>query len=70
MKPVAIFRHAPIEGPRYFATYLNRHHILWRVIKVNTGEVVPTDPRAVNGLVFMGGPVNVNDKLPKEESHE
>jgi hypothetical protein len=25
MKPVAIFRHSPTEGPGYFATYLERH---------------------------------------------
>ncbi len=64
MKPVAIFRHAPTEGPGYFATYLGRHDIPWQVIGVDAGEPVPADPRAWAGLVFMGGPMSVNDDLP------
>ena len=64
MKSVAIFRHAPTEGPGYFATYLERHNIPWQIIGVNAGEPVPTDPRAWAGLVFMGGPMSVNDDLP------
>jgi GMP synthase-like glutamine amidotransferase len=64
MKPVAIFRHAPTEGPGYFATVLDRHRVPWRVIKVDAGEAVPADPRALGGLAFMGGPMSVNDDLP------
>ena len=64
MKPVAVFRHALTEGPGYFATVLDRHPIPWRLIKVDAGEAVPADPRAYSGLVFMGGPMSVNDDLP------
>lgn len=64
MNPVAIFRHAPTEGPGYFATYLDRHDIPWQVIKVDAGEPVPRDPREFAGLVFMGGPMSANDDLP------
>jgi GMP synthase-like glutamine amidotransferase len=64
MKPVAIFRHAPTEGPGYFATYLDRHRIPWRIIGVDAGEPVPPDPRVFSGLVFMGGPMSVNDDIP------
>lgn len=64
MKSVAIFRHAPTEGPGYFATYLARHSIPWQVIGLDVGEPVPADPRAWSGLVFMGGPMSVNDELP------
>jgi len=64
MKPVAIFRHVPTEGPGYFATVLDRHQVPWRVIKVDAGEAVPADPGAYSGLVFMGGPMSVNDDLP------
>ena len=64
MKPVAIFRHAPTEGPGYFAIYLDRHRIPWQIIGVDAGEAVPADPRAFSGLVFMGGPMSVNDDLP------
>ena len=64
MKPVAIFRHAASEGPGYFAAYLDRHEVPWQVIAVDRGEPVPTDPGAYGGLVFMGGPMSVNDDLP------
>jgi len=64
MKPVAVFRHAPIEGPGYFATYLGRLGTPWRVIKIDEGEAVPGNPREFSGLVFMGGPMSVNDDLP------
>jgi GMP synthase-like glutamine amidotransferase len=64
VKPIAIFRHAPIEGPGYFATYLARHGFVWRVIRIDEGEAVPDDPRDFSGLVFMGGPMSVNDDLP------
>ena len=64
MKPVAIFRHAPTEGAGYFATVLDRDRVPWQVVKVDAGEAVPADPHAFSGLVFMGGPMSVNDDLP------
>jgi len=64
MKPVAIFRHASTEGPGYFATYLTRNDVPWRVLKVDEGEEIPAIPREFSGFVFMGGPMSVNDDLP------
>lgn len=64
MKPVAIFRHSPTEGPGYFATYLDAHDIPWRLIRIDRGEAVPATPDDFSGLVFMGGPMSVNDPLP------
>ena len=64
MKPVAIFRHSPTEGPGYFATYLDAHRIPWRLIKLDEGEAVPADTKDYSGLCFMGGPMSVNDDLP------
>jgi GMP synthase-like glutamine amidotransferase len=64
MKPVAIFRHSPTEGPGYFATYLDAHGIPWRLIALDAGEAVPSGPGEFSGLVFMGGPMSVNDDLP------
>lgn len=64
MRPVAIFRHASTEGPGYFATYLSRHGIPWRMLKIDEGEAVPDDPRVFSGMAFMGGPMSVNDDLP------
>jgi GMP synthase-like glutamine amidotransferase len=64
MKPVGIFRHSPTEGPGYFATYLERRSIEWQLIGLDEGAGVPRDPRRFSGLVFMGGPMSVNDPLP------
>lgn len=64
MKPVAIFRHSPGEGPGYFATFLDRHSIPWRLFKLDEGEAVPGNPAEFSGLCFMGGAMSVNDDLP------
>ncbi|MFZ9530879.1 MAG: hypothetical protein ACO271_15005, partial [Burkholderiales bacterium] len=64
MKPIAIFRHSPTEGPTYFATYLERRNLPFREIKIDAGEVVPADASSFAGLCFMGGPMSVNDDLP------
>jgi GMP synthase-like glutamine amidotransferase len=63
MKPIAIFRHSPTEGPGYFATYLDARNIPWRLVALDAGEAVPADSREFSGLVFMGGPMSVNDDL-------
>lgn len=63
MKPVAVFRHAPTEGPGYFATFLQSKNIPLELIKVDEGAPVPGDPTMYSGLVFMGGPMSVNDDL-------
>ena len=64
MNPVAIFRTSRTEGPGYFASYLGRREIPWRLIALDEGEAPPRDVRAHSGLVFMGGPMSVNDDLP------
>jgi GMP synthase-like glutamine amidotransferase len=64
MKPIAIFRHSPTEGPGYFASYLDARGIPWRLVDAAGGEPIPADPRRFAGLTFMGGPMSVNDELP------
>lgn len=64
MKPVAIFRHSPTEGPGYFAIFLEQHGIPWELIAVDEGAPVPEQANAYAGLCFMGGPMSVNDPLP------
>jgi len=63
MKPVAIFRHSPGEGPGYFATFLERHDLPWKLVSIDSGEAVPATPDEFSGLAFMGGPMSVNDPL-------
>ena len=64
MKPVAVFRHSPGEGPGYFATFLERHSIPWQLFKLDEGEMPPASPAPFSGLCFMGGAMSVNDDLP------
>jgi len=64
MHPVAILRHAPSEGPGYFATCLERRAIASRLVPLDAGAAVPRSARGFAGLVFMGGPMSVNDDLP------
>ena len=64
MNSVLIFRHFPTEGPGYFATFLERHDIAWRLVRIDAGDAVPASLEGCAGLVFMGGPMSVNDDLP------
>ena len=64
MKPVAIFRHAAIEGPGYFGEFLDERDIPWQLIRIDEGDAVPLTVTNYSGLVFMGGPMSVNDNLP------
>jgi len=64
MKPIAIFRHAATEGPGYLAEFLDARKIPWQLIAIDTGDAVPSGASAYSGLVFMGGPMSVNDDLP------
>jgi GMP synthase-like glutamine amidotransferase len=64
MKPVAIFRHSPTEGPGYFAEHLDARNVPWKLIAIDAGEAVPASAGEFSGLVFMGGPMSVNDDLP------
>jgi GMP synthase-like glutamine amidotransferase len=64
MKPVAIFRHASPEGPGYLAEFLDERQIPWRLFAIDAGDAVPHSAEAYSGLVFMGGPMSVNDELP------
>jgi GMP synthase-like glutamine amidotransferase len=64
MKPVAIFRHSPGEGPGYFATFLDAQSVPWILVRIDAGEAVPTLLTGFSGLCFMGGPMSVNDEQP------
>ncbi len=64
MKPVAIFRHARTEGAGFFSDFLNESGIPWQLFRVDEAESVPASADSFSGLVFMGGPMSVNDELP------
>lgn len=64
MKPVAIFRFVSHEGPGYLSGFLERHGIPATLISVDAGTAIPASVQGYSGLVFMGGPMSVNDDLP------
>ena len=61
---IAIFRHAGTEGPGYLARFLDQRRIPWQLVAIDAGDAVPSSASAYSGLVFMGGPMSVNDDLP------
>lgn len=64
MDPVLVFRHSPIEGPGYFADFIERRRIPWRLVRIDAGDAVPANLNGVSGVCLMGGPMSVNDDLP------
>jgi GMP synthase-like glutamine amidotransferase len=63
MRPIAIFRFFPTEGPAYFADWLDARGLPWQLVPLDEGAAVPADPRAFAGIGMMGGPMSVNDGL-------
>ena len=64
MRPLYLFRHIACEGPGYLAEVLERHAVPWQLVRIDAGDPVPADVDDCSGLVFMGGPMSVNDPLP------
>lgn len=64
MKPLYVFRHIGCEGPGYLGTVLEQRGIPWQMVCVDHGDPVPATLPDCAGLVFMGGPMSVNDDLP------
>ncbi len=64
MKPIAIIRHVPYEGPGYLEQFLQARNIPWQLIAVDGGDAIPDDCRQYAAVVMMGGPMSVNDDLP------
>lgn len=61
MKPVRIFTHATSEPPGHVATLLKRLEFPYEIVCLEDGKQVPMDLDKISGLVFMGGPGNVNE---------
>ena len=64
MKPLYLFRHIECEGPGYLAEVLTGYGIPFEVYAIDRGASMPSDTGGCSGLVFMGGPMSVNDPLP------
>jgi GMP synthase-like glutamine amidotransferase len=64
MRPVAVFRFSPSEGPGRFGHWLAASGRPYRLFALDLGEPVPDDPEAFAGIGMMGGPMGANDPTP------
>lgn len=64
MNDILVFRHSRHEGPGYLAEYLARHGLPHQLVCIDEGDPVPESIDGIPALVFMGGPMSVNDPLP------
>ena len=60
---VCVFRHIPFEGVGLLGDVWSARGIGYEYADLAAGGSSP-DPRDFDGLVFMGGPMSVNDDLP------
>jgi GMP synthase-like glutamine amidotransferase len=61
---VLTFRHVPFEDAGMIATVLQGHGTSVEYADLYLPGVTPPETTAFDGLVFMGGPMSVNDPLP------
>jgi len=61
MKPVRIFTHVTSDPPGHIAILLEQLGFPVEMICLEDGKQVPMDLDKISGLVFMGGPGNVNE---------
>ena len=70
MRPLTVFRHITCEGPGYLAEVLERNAVPYDIVRIDQGDSVPSSIEGSAGLVFMGGPMSVNDDLPWVEQEQ
>lgn len=61
---VLAFRHVPHEGAGYLETVLAARGIHLQYADLYQPDFEPPDPAAFHALIFLGGPMSVNDPLP------
>ena len=63
MRPIAVFRFSPTEGPAHFAEWLDRASLPWELVAIDQGAPVPADARRYAGIGMRGGPMSVTEEL-------
>jgi GMP synthase (glutamine-hydrolysing) len=67
LKRVLAFRHVPFEGLGHIQPALERRGVSVECVDLYQGRSVP-DCATADGLIFMGGPMSVNEGLPYLET--
>lgn len=68
MKPIRLFRHVNCSIPGYLCSFLEERQIPFEIACIGEGAQVPDSLHDVSGLIFMGGPGDVNS--PVEWMHQ
>lgn len=63
MNSIRIFRHIDCEGPAYLQTCLQEKNIPIELVRIDAFDHIPQQLDNIAGLIFMGGPMSVNDPL-------
>ena len=61
MQPIWIFRHIACEGLGYLSETFKHHSLEWELFAVDEGCDIPISTVGSAGMVFLGGPMSVND---------
>jgi GMP synthase-like glutamine amidotransferase len=64
MSRILAFRHVPFEGMGLIELALEAHQIHFDYADLYDHPSPPADPSEYDALIFMGGPMSVNDDLP------
>ena len=65
MRPVAVIRFSPSEGPGRFGDWLDAQRPpVARSSRSTAATPCPTIPKAFAGIGMMGGPMGANDPTP------
>jgi GMP synthase-like glutamine amidotransferase len=64
LKPIVIFRHLECEGPGYLEQVLRQHQLPFDMVCIDRNDPIPQNIEHCSALIFMGGPMSVNDDLP------
>jgi GMP synthase-like glutamine amidotransferase len=62
MQSVWIFRHIECEGPGYLQPLLDQYRIPYTLFAIDAQCQIPASIEGAGALVFMGGPMSVNDR--------
>jgi GMP synthase (glutamine-hydrolysing) len=63
MKPVRLFRHIHCSTPGYLCAFLENQGVPFEIACIGEGAQVPDSLDDVSGLIFMGGPGDVNSPV-------
>ena len=64
MRPIAILRHDPVQGPGFLLDVLQRHGVPWRVFAIDEGDTPPASAAEFAGIVVLGSDHSVHDPAP------